>query len=224
MRWYNTGTASESYTEICWQAATAGTTTYTNYIPFTYYTDAYQDNGTAIQNTTSPGEIPYWQPYTTYPNRITNEIRQQQSQLSPPKPLSPEEERAREEARVKAREVAEKAEKERKIAEEKAKVLLLEHLDDVNKQKYNDKKPLEITSRLFSDIIYQIPISRIGRIRALKENQVISELCLLVNGGQGLPTDDVVLTKLLYTKHDEENMLRTANHSSVKESLLARLN
>jgi hypothetical protein len=86
-----------------------------------------------------------------------------------------------------------------------------------------DKKPLEVSSRLFGDIKYHIPISN-GRIKAWKENNVVTELCLSVRESGCLPTDDIVLTKLLHVLYDEENMLRTANHFDTKENLLARLN
>lgn len=112
--------------------------------------------------------------------------------------------------------------KEREEAKEKAKVLLLECLDNENKQRYLDEKPLEVASKLFSDIRYHIPISY-SRIKALKEDDIISELCLDVKDS-GLPLEDVLLTKLLYALYDEENMIRTANHSNIKENLLARLN
>jgi hypothetical protein len=114
--------------------------------------------------------------------------------------------------------------KEETEATERAKTLLLEYLDEENKQKFYDKKHLEISSKLFKHVKYHIPLSKLGRIKAWKENKVISELCLLVKEAEQLPTEDVVLTKLLYVLHDERNMLKTANHSHVEENLLAGLN
>lgn len=114
--------------------------------------------------------------------------------------------------------------KEETEATERAKNLLLEYLDEDNKQKFLDKKHLEISSKLFNDVKYHIPLSKLGRIKAWKENSVITELCLLVKEVEQLPVEDVVLTKLLHVMNDETNMLKTANHSNVKENLLTGLN
>lgn len=114
--------------------------------------------------------------------------------------------------------------KEETDATERAKTLLLEYLDEENKQKFLDKKHLEISSKLFGGVKYHIPLSKLGRIKAWKENKVITELCLLVKEVEQLPIEDVVLTKLLHVMNDETNMLKTANHSNVKENLLAGLN
>lgn len=114
--------------------------------------------------------------------------------------------------------------KEEAQATERAKMLLLEYLDEDNKQKFYDKKHLEVSSKLFDGVKYHIPLSKLGRIKARKENKVITELCLVVKDVEQLPMEDVVLAKLLYMLHDEKNMLRTANHSNVHENLLAGLN
>ncbi len=101
---------------------------------------------------------------------------------------------------------------------------MTEYLDTENLQRLVNKQHLEVPSRLFEDIKYHIPISN-GRIKALKENKVITELCLTVKDFRNMPVDDIILTKLLHVLHDEENMLRTANHFNNKEeNLLARLN
>jgi hypothetical protein len=123
--------------------------------------------------------------------------------------------------------VVEAAKKAREAAEEaarKARLLLTEYLDNENMQRLLKKEPLEVPSRLFGDIKYHIPISNHARIKALKENKVVTELCLAVKDSGRLPTDDVVLTKFLHVLHDEENVLRTANHFNKQENLLARLN
>ena len=137
----------------------------------------------------------------------------------------PSEQELLERQKIKAKEleIAEKAKIEAKIAEEKARSLLLEYVDSENKQRLIDKKPLEVPSRLFGDVVYQIPISG-GRIKALKGDKIVTELCLTLSTPELLPSDDIVLTKLLHTVHDEENMLRTAKHWNVKEDLMARLN
>lgn len=114
--------------------------------------------------------------------------------------------------------------KEEKNAIERAKTLLLENLDEDNRKKFLDKKNLEISSKLFDEIKYQVPLSKFGRIKAWKENRIITELCLVVEESEQLPTEDVILAKLLHILHDEKNMLETANHSNVKEDLLAKIN
>jgi len=110
-----------------------------------------------------------------------------------------------------------------KVAKEKARVLLLEYLDNENKQRLLENKPLEIVSKLFKYVKYHIPISY-GRIKARKENKIITELCLAVREPERLPLEDVILTKLLHVSNDEKNMLKTANHFNVQENLLTGLN
>ena len=114
--------------------------------------------------------------------------------------------------------------KEEAEATERAKNLLLDYLDDDNKQKFLDKKHLEISSKLFKEVKYHIPLSKLGRIKAWKDDKIITELCLHVKEIEQLPIEDVVLTKLLHVMNDEANMLKTANHSNVKENLLLGLN
>lgn len=113
--------------------------------------------------------------------------------------------------------------KEEAGATERAKILLLEYLDDDNKQKFYDKKHLEISSKLFGGVKYHVPLSKLGRIKAWKDNKIITELCLSVKEDEQLPTEDVVLTKFLHVLHDEKNMLKVANHSNVQENLLTGL-
>jgi len=121
-------------------------------------------------------------------------------------------------------EAREKARKQEIDAQEKARKLLLEYLDQDNKQKYLEKKPIEVVSRLFNDIRYQIPISKLDKILALKDDKIVSKLCLVVKEPEQIPLEDVILTKLLYILRDEEFALRTANHSIIQENLLDRLN
>ncbi len=146
---------------------------------------------------------------------------QQVSQASRQEPQPQPQQIQKTPEQLKAEAEAKKAETD---AKERAKALLLEYLDNENKQRLLDDKPLEIASKLFSGIKYHIPISRMGKIEAFKENKVVTRLCLLVKETESLPIEDVVLTKLLHTLNDEGNMLKTANHSSVQENLLAGLN
>lgn len=177
----------------------------------------YFSNGTTTRSTWTV--IPYDQTYigTGYKIGI----------IKPTQPASKptEQELARlKEERIKAAEEKKKAREEAEESARKARLLLTECLDQENMQRLLKKEPLELPSRLFEDIKYHIPISNHARIKALKENKVITELCLAVRDSGKLPTDDVVLTKFLHVLHDEENVLRTANHFNKQENLLARLN
>lgn len=203
----NTGTYSEYYNDYLYRnSTTAADTCYNGWNYFSAQT--YTTNSSTLYNTNHTGTghyIPYVQREITYDKPSEQELLR------------------RREERAKAEETAKKALEEAVKAEEKARLLLLEYLDNENRQRLLDKKPLEVPSRLFGDIIYHIPISN-GRIKAWKENKVVTELCLSVRESGCLPTDDIILTKLLHVLHDEENMLRTANHFDTKENLLTRLN
>lgn len=121
------------------------------------------------------------------------------------------------------RDLREKKEAERKKeAIDRAKDLLLEYLDSENRQRYLDKKPVEVESKLFSGVKYHIPISY-DRVKAWKQDRVISELCLRIKAPEPLPLEDIVLAKLLLLENDEADVLRTANHFNVQENLLAGL-
>jgi hypothetical protein len=203
---YDSGTCGNYYSDYFRQNSTTATCTgYDNWRHISQYTGTTSATLYDRSNTGTAYNIPYIQ-----------------STKSPDKPTEQELLRQREE-RAKTEEIAKKAREEAAKAEEKARILLLEYLDNENRQRLLDRKPLEVPSRLFGDIKYHIPISN-GRIKAWKENKVVTELCLAVRESGCLPTDDIVLTKLLHVLHDEENMLRTANHFETKENLLARLN
>lgn len=203
---YDTGTCSDYYSNYIHSSSTTATSAgYNNWNYFTTQTGT--TSSSTLYNSSHTG-TPYNVPCY-------------QSREVPDKPSEQELLRRRDE-RVKAEEIAKKAREDALEAEGKARLLLLECLDNENKQRLLDKKPLEIPSRIFSDIRYSIPISN-GRIKAWKENKVVTELCLAVRESGCLPTDDIVLTKLLHVLHDEENMLRTANHFDIKENLLTRL-
>ncbi len=101
--------------------------------------------------------------------------------------------------------------------------LLLEYLDPDNKLRYIEDRPIEINSKLFGDIKYQIPVSsKYDKISAIKDEKIVSKLCLIVKEFDKIPLEDVILTKFLYVMHDEENVLKTANHTSIIENLLNR--
>lgn len=118
-----------------------------------------------------------------------------------------------------------KPDPERIVAEERARSLLLEHLDEFNKDRYIKKEPIEIPSNIWSDVRYRLPISKWEKIVALKKEKVIDRLCLMVQEPEYLPLEDVVLTKMLHVLYNEIEMLRTANHYPEKEGedLLTRL-
>lgn len=168
------------------------------------------------------GTTPYSNPYEQTFIGTGYKIRYSERQDIVYKPSEQELSRQREE-QIKFEEAAKKAKAGADEAAKKARLLLVEYLDNENRQRLLNKEPLEIPSRLFGDIKYQIPISN-ARIKAWKDNKVVTELCLAVKESGNLPADDVVLTKLLHILHDEENVLRTANHFCTHEKLLERLN
>ncbi len=118
-----------------------------------------------------------------------------------------------------------KPDPERIAAEERARTLLLEHLDEFNKDRYVKKEPIEIPSNIWSDVRYRLPISKWEKIIALKKEKVIDRLCLTVQEPEHLPLEDVILTKMLHVLYNEIEMLRKANHYPEKdgENLLNRL-
>ena len=166
---------------------------------------------------------PYFQTYTTVPYQISSIVRQE-TYYDPYQEQYHQEHLPQEPVLPQIPQKSPEQIKEEAEATERAKNLLLEYLDDDNKQKFLDKKHLEITSKLFKDVKYHIPLSKLGRIKARKDNNVITELCLLVKEVEQLPTEDIVLTKLLHVMNDEMNMLKTASHSNIKENLLSELN
>ena len=201
----STTTANDYFSDWTRSFTTAAThsemlSTGTTYVPYAPYEQTYT--------------VPYDNLYTgrqeTYYSRVQELYHPQESLLPEPQQQIPQK--------------SPEQIKEAADATERAKTLLLEYLDEENKQKFLDKKHLEIASKLFGGVKYHIPLSKLGRIKAWKENRIITELCLLVKEVEELPEEDVVLTKLLYVMNDETNMLKTANHSNVKENMLVGLN
>ena len=123
---------------------------------------------------------------------------------------------------TKAAKAAKKAKEYAEEAARNARLLLTDYLDNDNTKRLLNNESLVIPSRLFDDIKYHIPISN-GRIKAWKEDKIITELCLSVKESRNLPLDDVILTKLLHIINDEENFLRTANHFNMQENLMSRM-
>jgi len=207
MTWYYIATTTDS-------TYSNSTTTANDY--FTDWTRSFTTAGTGT--TYAPYEQTYTVPYDNlYTGRQESYYQRVQEPYNPQEHLPPEHQQ----------QIPQKSPeqiKEETDATERAKNLLLEYLDEDNKQKFLDKKHLEISSKLFGDVKYHIPLSKLGRIKAWKENRIITELCLLVKEIEQLPIEDVVLTKLLHIMNDETNMLKTANHSNVKENLLVGLN
>lgn len=130
----------------------------------------------------------------------------------------------------------EKEKQERQLASERAKSLLLEFLDEENKQRLFGKQNLEILSALFPDITYIIPTTEknemVKAINKQKGDVEIDRLCLTVseidedNQDNWLPIEDVILSKVLYLLNAEEDFLRIARHHSRSdnhENLYARL-
>jgi hypothetical protein len=221
-----TGTCSNYYNDL--NSTTASNMDYRNwdYLSQTNSTTAsnmdYRNWGYLSQTGTISTEaitMPYGQTYRGA-GYVVRYLERQEEVFH--KPTEQELSRQREE-KIKAEETARKAKADAEEAARKARLLLIEHLDQENIKRLINKEPLEIPSRLFGDIKYHIPISN-SRIKAQKDNKVVTELCLIVKESGQLPIDDIILTKLLHILHDEENVLRTANHFNTHENLLTRLN
>lgn len=109
--------------------------------------------------------------------------------------------------------------------EKLARALLLKHLNRDNRKRYFNDEPIEIISKIFDDIVYKIHLRKHAQICAHnREDIVVDELCVEVDETEILPVDDVVLTKLLHVLYNEENMLKTAVHTSNIDDLLIRMN
>ena len=115
--------------------------------------------------------------------------------------------------------ISERQKKEEVEASQLAKRLLLEYLNEKNRKKFTEEKPIEIESGIHQGIKYHIP-HHDGRIKALKGDKVVSELCLIVKAPEWIPSEDKLLAKLLFFQSDEALALRTANHFNQKENLL----
>lgn len=194
---YTNGTTTANDYFSDWNRWSTTTGTGTTYVPY-------------AQTYTVPYDALYIERQESYYSRVQEQYQPQEHRPPEPQQQIPQK--------------SPKQIKEEADATERAKTLLLEYLDEENKQKFLNKKHLEIASKLFNDVKYHIPLSKLGRIKAWKEDRVITELCLLVKEVEQLPTEDIVLTKLLYVMNDEKNMLKTANHSNIKENLLIGLN
>lgn len=180
-----------------------GTTNSTS--SYSYITTKWQGSSTTTYNTL----VPY---YTRYePIALCSSITAR----------SHESESERQKRLEKEKEENIKREKERENATKKARELLMEYLDEQNRAKLLQNEPVELESNLFKDVKYLIPISY-AKIKAIKKDKVISELCISVKGGD-LPLEDIVLTKLLNLKNDEESTIRTAKHYNVRENLITQL-
>lgn len=211
------GTGTTHYNRFDYYNST--TSTASTYVPWNSYTNVQHTIGTYIT-----GQDSYYDQYNRRylePYGLGTYVPYQQESRAPRQEPEPPKlpQKTPEQLRIEAE--AKKAEAD---AKERAKTLLLEYLDNENRQRLLDNKPLEIASKLFKNIKYQIPISKMDKIIALKENKVVTRLCLLVREHETLPVEDVVLTKLLHVLNDERTMLKTANHSGVQENLLAGLN
>lgn len=130
----------------------------------------------------------------------------------------------------------EKEKQERQLASEQARNLLLEFLDEENKQRLFDKRNLEILSKLFPDITYIVSTSEKNEmVKAINKQRgdiEVDRLCLIVSeideDGEynWLPIEDVILSIVLYLLNAEEDFLRIAHHhsrSNNHENLCARL-
>lgn len=191
----------------------AGTDTYTCVrLPLRFYcTDTFhgelyrEDSGIMLDS------IPDDNPQFNAP--LSEAISHHQENLSQ---LREESERARQEIIDKQA----RREKEKQLASERARSLLLEFLDEENKQKLLTKQNLEILSGIFPDITYFISTTKKDElIKAINnERGEVDRLCLVVseidedNQDNWLPVEDIILSKVLYLLNAEEDFLRIARH------------
>jgi hypothetical protein len=191
-----------------WYTSSA-TTTAGSYLDWMQTTATTTGNGYQLQtNYYSYQEIPILPP-------DPEAIRRHELQVQRREPL----ERWREAALIKLRRRQKQEEAE---ASECARRLLLEYLDEKNRKNLAEEKPIEVESGIHHGLKYQIPHYE-GRIKAWRNDKVVSELCLQVRAPEWIPREDKILAKLLYLRSDEAQALRTANHSNIKENLLEGL-
>ena len=152
----------------------------------------YFDGWTTTTGTTSTSyTIPRWaQTYTvSMPQPDPEAVRRHELQELRREPL----ERWRENTR---KIISERQKKEEVEASQLAKRLLLEYLDEKNRKNFADEKPLEVESGIHQGVKYHIP-HHDGRIKALKGDKVISELCLQVKAPEWIPREDISILKAL---------------------------
>ena len=139
--------------------------------------------------------------------------------LPDPIPLSVEEQ-ARQRAEIESRRIGEEArQQERALAVRSAEELLRECLGEDCFQEYKVTGQVRVDSPSRPGRRYVVCARQ--RIRVYEGDRLVDELCLhlvelagrIDNGW--LPEADVVLGKVLLLEHDEERVLRTANHGPV---------
>lgn len=107
------------------------------------------------------------------------------------------------------REKCRKENEERLIAEEKAKKLLLENIDEENRKRYEKDKLIIVTAKK-SNRVYQIKHGRSGNVVQLDaKNKPIKRFCM--HPIAMVPDADTVLAQKLMLEHNEDEFLRLAN-------------
>ena len=110
------------------------------------------------------------------------------------------------------KEEREKREEERKEAEEKAAALLQEVLTDKQRETYRERKVIPITAK--SGRRYEVGQ---GRLRQVDKNgKGIESYC--IHPESGYPFSDVILTQLCWLRWCEEEFLKTANATPIREA------
>lgn len=109
-----------------------------------------------------------------------------------------------------------KKEQERlKKANAKADRLLKSWLSDAEYNYLMEDGQLEIPSKSEEDVIYIVKKQANAKVKKLKKGKPVCELCLTV--GDGVPDGDVLLSKILMIKTDEEKFLTTANKWAIQD-------
>lgn len=95
-------------------------------------------------------------------------------------------------------------------AEERARKLLMGFLGKRRFRKAERSGYIDVASKLRGGRIYRIPFLG-GQIRVEEDGKTIEGLCFNIMG-DALPKADRVLARVLFAEHDEEELLKIANH------------
>lgn len=106
-----------------------------------------------------------------------------------------------------AREYAEKVEREKREAEERAEKLLVENLDEEQRQAYRDRKVVPIATARAK---YLIKKGKVGNVVRLNDQGREAER-FCVHPITDMPDQDVMLAQLLWLRWCEDDFLRVAN-------------
>lgn len=119
-----------------------------------------------------------------------------------------EQRRAREEAHVRAMAEQKKAEEHRARAKRRARKLLVDHLDEVQRESYEKKGFFYLYTA--SGKKYRIDQGTHGNVKLIeeKENKILGSYCIQP---ADVPDEDAMLAQKLHLEMNEEEFLRVAN-------------